>query len=179
MEFDERLTVIVGGNGKGKTAVLDATATLFGRFLTRLPRVKGIFLKKSDIRIDHQGKLAPASRCSAEANATTEWMKYFKFTRDYFRPEWSTVKLRDTSPSTKLQALKVFGNVPASSFSEIDGFADELMNLENSNQPYQMPLIVYYGTDRAVFDSPIRRAASKKAFSRFASLADALDMFPL
>ncbi len=37
IEFDPRLTVIVAENGIGKTTILDAIATGFGRFLTKLP----------------------------------------------------------------------------------------------------------------------------------------------
>jgi predicted ATP-dependent endonuclease of OLD family len=51
IEFHEKLTVIVAENGAGKTALLDAVALGFGRYLSKLPGVKGQGTKDSDLRI--------------------------------------------------------------------------------------------------------------------------------
>lgn len=39
IDFNDDLTVIVAENGAGKTAVLDAIAIGFGRYLTKLPGI--------------------------------------------------------------------------------------------------------------------------------------------
>ncbi|WP_153562400.1 ATP-binding protein, partial [Pseudomonas aeruginosa] len=51
LNFGKRLTVIIAGNGAGKTAILDAIAIGFGRYLTKLPGVKGIAVKDTDLRV--------------------------------------------------------------------------------------------------------------------------------
>jgi predicted ATP-binding protein involved in virulence len=183
MEFDERLTVIVGTNGAGKTAALDSIAVLFGRFLTCLPGVTGIRPKLADLRVFSNGKLAPAFRCYIEADATAE-IHAIQINQPEIdldaSLEWSSGKLRDNSPGTASQAIKMLDNSFHKNtrfffFGEkIDHFADKLVEAETQSEPYRMPLIVYYGTGRAVFDTPMRRRNFKTHFTRFDSLSDAL-----
>jgi predicted ATP-binding protein involved in virulence len=181
MDFDGSLTVIVGGNGAGKTAVLDAIALLFGPFFTRLPGVSGIAPSPSDLRILSSNKLAPVFRCHAEANMFTEWstlVKESSLADEECNPRWSIGRLRDKSPATRLQAKKILDGKPINDFTPMVCFADELAEAELFKEvlgePYRMPLIVYYDTDRAVFDTPLRRRNFKNQFDRFDSLTDAL-----
>ncbi|MCH9277217.1 AAA family ATPase [Bifidobacterium amazonense] len=48
--FDPRLTVLVGSNGMGKTAVLDAAAVMLGTFLAKIPDVYGPSIQRADAR---------------------------------------------------------------------------------------------------------------------------------
>ena len=59
INFDPRLTIFIGGNGSGKTAILDAVALGFGRYLTKLPGVKGLASKETDLRIVTKERKAP------------------------------------------------------------------------------------------------------------------------
>lgn len=82
--------------------------------------------------------------------------------------EWSLSRFRDQTLKTKLEAGKSIGG------KQIDSFADHLVTAEVELVPYQMPLIAYYGTSRAVFNTPLRRRNFKTEFARFDSLAGAL-----
>ena len=59
IEFDPRLTVIVAENGIGKTTILDAIATGFVRFLTKLPKVSGIASRETDTRLERGAVRTP------------------------------------------------------------------------------------------------------------------------
>jgi predicted ATP-binding protein involved in virulence len=185
MDFDKQLTVIVGGNGAGKTAVLDGIAILFRRFLVRLPGLSAgrTPSSRSDIRILASRKSAPALFFFGEADVKTELEKLEVL--DYVpsndgQPilQWSGVRLRDDSPTTKQQAVKIgrasqFSNVGT---KQIDWFVNQLIDTENRGlSAYQMPLMVYYGTNRAVFKTPMHRRNFKTEFARFDSLTNALN----
>lgn len=52
ISLGSRLTLFIGENGSGKTAVLDAIAIGLGEILTRLPGVTGVtFCKHGEIRL--------------------------------------------------------------------------------------------------------------------------------
>ena len=50
--FNENITVIVGNNGAGKTAILDAIAVSLGTFFNKLDGVKGLSIDKKDARLE-------------------------------------------------------------------------------------------------------------------------------
>ena len=60
VSFASDLTVLVGNNGAGKTAILDAVAYALGSILSRLPGIKGKNLKPDDIRIIRDDVQAPS-----------------------------------------------------------------------------------------------------------------------
>jgi predicted ATP-binding protein involved in virulence len=190
MDFDERLTVIVGGNGAGKTAVLDSIGFLFGRLLSRLPKISGIAPSLSDLKTLPHNKLAPAFRCKATVDVATELKVLRAKIPDDSQDtclHWSLGRFRDKSPATKLAAFnklrdaEIIGpNTPVSSsafssFKQIYWLADLLLDAESSSQTYRMPIVTHYGTGRAVFETPMRRRNFKTQFARFDSLADALE----
>ena len=53
VDFDRRLTVLVGENGTGKTAIIDAAAVMLGTFLAKFPDVSGPAIQRSDARRRH------------------------------------------------------------------------------------------------------------------------------
>lgn len=176
INFHDRLTVIVGGNGVGKTTILDGVAILLGRFVTRLPGVSGIGTSPADIRIVSNGKICPAFRCSMEMDVSTELGVLGVRGTDVDGGTlvgWSLSRLRDKTPKTKLEAVKTLRS-ESIGWKQIDAFADRLVNADLESTPYQMPLIAYYGTNRAVFETPLRRRNFKTEFARFDSLAGAL-----
>jgi len=58
---------------------------------------------------------------------------------------------------------------------ELNHFIDTIIDNENEGIPYTMPLIIYYGTNRAVFDSSVRKGHFKKSFNRFEALNGVLN----
>jgi predicted ATP-binding protein involved in virulence len=176
MTFERDITVIIANNGVGKSSILDAIALLFGRFLTRLPGVQGVGLSSADLRIVKGEKLAEAQRIWAEFDASTE----LKHLTSPFRPEISPVfqasrsKARDQSSLTKLNFLEKYPAPGKTGTKELDKLADSLVSAEAANQPYLVPLFAYYGTDRAVFNTPLRRRNFRNIFPRFDSMNGAL-----
>lgn len=183
INFEQDITVIVGDNGEGKTSVLDSISQVFGRFLTKLPGVSGISLSDSDLRIvsnaaSLSARLAPGFRIWLDVDISAE----SKFLRD-LSPELesqiyiSRSKTRDKSSSTVQRCIKEMPHpIPGRvGVKELDRFANALADADVNNVPFQMPLIVYYGTSRAVFDTPLRRRNFRTRFPRFDSLNGALN----
>jgi len=163
IEFDKKTTVFVGINGAGKTAILDAIAISFGRLLTKLPNIKGIGTSPSDIRITSKGRKVSHMLCFVSVSEAGQAI------------EWSVNRNRDTSSRTKFEILKSVKKEYVKGMKELDNFINSIIDSENEGLDYIMPLLVYYGTDRAVFDTPMRRRNFKTEFKRFDSLAGALN----
>lgn len=167
LDFDERLTVIIADNGAGKTALLDAIALGFGRFLTKLPGIKGIAPKATDIRI--------AAGERAEAMMLLGWVAQ---TANGSSLTWTANRRRDGSTALHKQfsinelALSLYSS---SSNQSIDRFAAQLVEAESQQQPYVLPVVAYYGTHRAIREEVQRRRGLKQKPSRFEALAGALE----
>ena len=54
---------------------------------------------------------------------------------------------------------------------ELISFTDRIIDAQDDGEKFVMPLVIYYKTNRAIFNAPMRKRNFKKAFSRF----DALD----
>ncbi len=166
IDFDPRLTVIVAENGAGKTTVLDAIAVGFGRLLTKLPGVSGITSKESDIRINQNEKQSPFLLYWLQAEASDSKKLI----------EWSGGRKRDSSPKTAVQIKENIDHNKASvSLKQIDAYTNDLVDSENDGKAYVMPVIAYYGTNRALMEEVKRRRNFKKEFRRFDALAGALE----
>ena len=113
--FDPRLTIFVGENGRGKTAILDAIAISFGRLLTKLPKIKGISLKDSDIRIIKNEK---------KAAFTLYQMSALDFKG--VQVKWNAHKKRDSSVKTENKAkYEILGSLfDAVGFKQINDFTN-------------------------------------------------------
>lgn len=67
IEFGKRLTVIIAENGAGKTAILNAVAIGFGRYLTKLPRISGLTTKETDLCVSQGEQREPFMMLAWEA----------------------------------------------------------------------------------------------------------------
>jgi predicted ATP-binding protein involved in virulence len=166
IQFDPLLTVIVAENGVGKTSVLDAVAIAFGRLLTKLPKIKGVSIKDTDLRMSEREKRAPFVHY---------WMHVTDFSEQSI--QWSNGKKRDSSEKTRKEILSSILDQEKfkAGFKQIDQFADSLIDRHNSDEGYCMPVIAYYGTNRAIIDEVQRRRNFRKQYSRFESLVSALN----
>jgi len=157
IDFNEKLNVIVAENGIGKTTILDAIAIGFGAMISRLPKVSGKSFENKDLRII---MTQPPKKAS-----------YMRVHIDTFEEvSWDRTQFRDPSKQTKASAPQ--GKELKDLYDYIDDFID---NINNSINDFEIPLIMYYGTSRAVLRSPIRKRNFQKSFSRFESLSGALD----
>ncbi len=151
-----RLNVFVGNNGKGKTAILDGIAVGLGAVLTHLPEVKGINFRANDRWQNENMKQAAYVRVMLE---TTDGIS------------WDRTEKRDQSKQT-LQEIS-----PDKKLGELHQFLDDTINGIQADLPTKLPVMVYYGTDRASrsnLSSLVPRDFIKKTFNRFKALDDAI-----
>jgi len=176
IEFNENLNVIVAENGAGKTSILDAVAIAYGAMLTRFPKIKGKTFEKSDLRIDSDNKTVPYMRIKLES-----YIKAIKKNKDMTSNSlfgkddepnitWDRTQLRNQSPSTKKLTPKGKG------LKELHDYVDSIVDKEYEKDiaDYEIPLIMYYGTSRAVFKESIRKGHFKQEFSRYGALTISL-----
>lgn len=167
LEFDDRLTVIIGENGAGKTAILDAIAVGFGRFLTKLPGVAGLTSKETDLRVSKGERREPFLLLAWEIS-----------TFDGQSIGWASGRRRDaatTMLSVRRELSVPLNNLLLRGVREVDDYALRLVQAGADDVPYFLPVIAYYGTNRAVRQEVQRRRGFKKHFSRFDALVGALD----
>lgn len=167
IEFGKRLTVIIAENGAGKTAILDAIAIGFGRYLTKLPGVAGRTTKETDLRVTQGERREPFMLLAWEAS-----------TREGTPIVWAGGRKRDGAVSAS--AIKKLLSDEQESLlrrglKELDEFTLGLVQAEAENQAYFLPVIAYYGTNRAIREEVQRRRGFKKNFSRFDALSGALE----
>lgn len=166
IDFDEKLTVIVAENGAGKTAILDAIALGFGRYLTKLPGISGRATKATDIRVNNLEKQAPFMMLGWQAETAKGMIS------------WSSGRKRDASVSIpQLESLmkEEYKFLLKQGAKGVDAFALDIVKRESEGENVFLPVVTYYGTNRAIRDEVQRRRGFKKSFSRFDALAGALE----
>jgi len=167
VEFDPKLTVIVAENGAGKTSILDALAIGFGRFLTKLPGVKGVGTKESDLLIDENEHRAPFLHIGWEVTRNDEQSL-----------SWAGGRRRTASISSsdiRSSITDELAEVAKNALKPIDAYAASLAESNDKGEAFFLPVIAYYGTNRAIREEVQRRRNFRKKFSRFDALAGALD----
>ncbi len=163
IDFNDDLTVIVAENGAGKTAVLDAIAIGFGRYLTKLPGIAGIKIRDGDVRIERNERPAHFMVVGWEAR-----------TLDGSLIEWAAGRRNMASPKP-LRISEQLQETLKKGMKQIDDFTNQLVEAEASGQAYFLPVIAYYGTSRAIREEVQRRRGLRKQFTRFEALAGALE----
>jgi len=155
LDFVGDLTVFVGNNGAGKTAVLDGIACALSRMLSRLPRGRGSKnLRAEDIRIAKRGVLAPFVRVGAGTTRNINWTRTLK---------------RDPTRQTAADIPDAIGD------KALFEFIDPIIHAIAEGGDATLPVFAYYGVSRAVLEIPERRRNFRKEFSRFDALENALD----
>lgn len=152
--FDRQLTVLVARNGAGKSSVLDGIATCIGSFLTRLPNVKGISFRDSDFQVLPDGLKPPYMRVRCKS---------------FDGIEWDRSETRDKSKKTVSNIPEALGQ------KQLFEYVDSLIDAFNEAKTFLLPIFIYYGTGRGVFDVPQRTKGFGKEFSRFDSFNGALE----
>ncbi|MCY4472424.1 MAG: AAA family ATPase [Kistimonas sp.] len=152
--FHQQLTVLVARNGAGKSTVLDGVQTALNLFLTRVPKVKGSNPRDTDFQVYPDGHRPPYMRVRCESTDGIIWDRTEK---------------RDQTRKTASQIPEAVG------VRQLHEYVDGFIDAHNDNQPYQLPVLIYYGTERAVFDVPQRKRGFGKDFSRLDSYEGSLE----
>jgi len=157
LPLGKRLTLLLGGNGSGKTSVLDGIAVGLGAVLTHLPAVSGItFRKLGDIR-QHHNTLAPYTRVALRAGEGLSWDR---------------LKRRDKSRATAKEVPNSLG------IKALEAYLDEqVIDRLNAGESYELPMMAYYGVSRAVLEVPLRRSKGfpKAHHTRLEALSKSLE----
>jgi len=149
MNFNKDLNVIIADNGAGKTTILDAIATGFGAMLTRFPNIQGFSFKQQDLHINENNQQEPYMKIEINSMQNTFWDRVYRKNK--------TIKYSS------------YG------IKELYYVVDSSVKKEEANESYQMPLIIYYGTNRSIFNPTTEKNSLKnKSFTRFSSLDGAL-----
>jgi predicted ATP-binding protein involved in virulence len=164
LPFNSQLTLLHGNNAAGKTTILDAIAVGLGAVLKSFPSISGKDFRKSDLRQEchEQSKeilSAPYVRVTLES---TEGVI------------WDRTKKRDQAKQTKTEIP------PDKKLSQLHTFLDNIINqVQNGNLETKLPVIAYYGNERAVSSSAQQQLHGKplKDFNRFGALEGALEAF--
>lgn len=175
LSFESDVTIISGNNGEGKSSVLGAIRDVFGRIHTKLPGLAGIAPRLGDVRIDSATRLSEGLHVWVQLDISKEnSMLASNESIDADVIEVSRTRLRDRAQETlsSLADQLVVGHVAGT--KHLDAFVDQVISADARGDNYLMPVVAYYGTDRAVFDTPLRRRNFKTHFPRFDGLNGSL-----
>lgn len=155
LEFGERLTVIVGENGVGKTSVLDALAILLDQYVARFVHVspqRARQMSESDIRLSDDWAILNASISIAVEDENSSLF------------EWSVVK---QNRSGKLNGIV------SSEFENLNEYVRSKHDVKK-DKLNEEPLLIYYGQRRA-FIEMIKRLKDNADLEPVAGFRSALD----
>jgi predicted ATP-binding protein involved in virulence len=167
LPLEPQLTLLVGNNAAGKTTILDAIAVGLGAVLARLPNTSN-----KDFCVNDQRQ--ELVTCFDEPTSTElSTAPYARVTLETTNGIiWDRTQKRDLSELTQ-KAIP-----PAKNLSTLHAFLDPIINdVQNGNLKTKLPLIAYYGTDRAVFPSVQQQlhANPLQEFNRFGALEGSLE----
>ena len=138
VQLAEKVNLLIGNNGSGKSTILDALSIGLGTISTHLPLVKGISIKMNDLRHINDQKMPYCRVHSASFNDI----------------EWDVTRRKDKS-------AKVSQQIPQSKgLSKLKSYLDaNVIDKYNASLDFEMPLFAYYGVSRAVLQ-PLNKKSS-------------------
>jgi predicted ATP-binding protein involved in virulence len=156
IHLEEDVTVLVGINGAGKTAILDAIACALGQILAKIPGIPPDAihdLVHDDIRVIDK------SRSADHVRLTSEFQNQITFAR--------YLNVLDKKPRTDPAS--------ASGYVALHQHIDALFSRVVAGEDASLPVFAYFGTNRASGEPPKRRRNSKAQFHRFDAYENALE----
>jgi predicted ATP-binding protein involved in virulence len=149
LDLHQRLNVLVGVNGAGKSTVLDAIATMLSWAISRIRQTGTSGRPISEDDITNQQRSAAIEICCRDNHRTITW-RLAKGRKGYGSPEQPS-DLKDLSDYTKQIQTRI----------------------ATSDQNTNIPLFVHYPATRAVLEIPLR-IRGKRTFNLLAAYDDAL-----
>ena len=143
--IDERLTVFHGDNGHGKTSVLNAITVGLGAVPTLLPKVPGIGFRDIDKR-----RSARFVRVTLETTDGVVWERQ-----------------QGTAPLNRVGKSEPVG------LRLLREKMNGIVSADERGEEIDLPIVAFYGADRAAFSVPQRRSGYEEK-PRYFTLAGAL-----
>jgi predicted ATP-binding protein involved in virulence len=150
--LDPDLTVFHGNNANGKTSLLSAIAVGLGIVPTLLGRDGGIGFKQTDRRAN-----SPGASIRVEVLGEPEGLRWTRLQPGSGKYTLTSNVRRLSSDTTSLREY-------------LKGLVEA--NQHDVGNP--IPVFAFYDTDRAVFETPLRKRNFRREFNRFDTYADAL-----
>lgn len=167
VDFSPQMTVLVAGNGQGKTTILDAVKYLLGVFVARFPKTSVPRVKESDFREEWRQHGTEEYKC-----LPAPYMR-LAATADIGKAadvSWDIMLRRDKSRKTQQQLPETWGT------ENIHEQADDFIDHDNDNAALPLPVFAYYATERVVKrNKPEHHRLFRKAYCRYQAYSDALD----
>ncbi|GMQ60134.1 AAA family ATPase [Vallitalea sediminicola] len=148
LNIPDDYAVIIGDNGSGKTAILEAICICLGTILVGFDGVNSIGIKKDDVRLEYfplgsLGNLQPQYPINISCNMRVN-SQLFNFSRSINKPGGST---------TRTDAKKII-----SYFNGVD------KKVKKGANDIVLPLISYYSTGRLWLHSSKSKKTSRNKF---------------
>jgi predicted ATP-binding protein involved in virulence len=162
-----QLTVFVGNNADGKTTILDAIAIGLGAILTRLPDIKGRNFGKYDLR----QSLKNTEKRPKITDSLVKHIEYAPFVRVTLTAE----TVEKTTIIWDRTAKKTIRSDFSSDIklAQLNQYLDKIIKAIDKEEEVYLPVVVYYGTERAVLHNAVRKF--NKDFGRYKALDRALE----
>lgn len=156
--FSEQFNVIVGDNGTGKTALLDALAIGLGSLFLGFDQIESRGIRKDEVSL---------ARFQYADTATIEPQYPVKIT---------CIGRIGGQPLSWTRTLEGSGGrITRQGATEIFELGRELQRAVRSGKPVELPLLAYYGTGRLWLQKKERSLEPAKPASRIAGYLDCLD----
>ncbi|MRG91945.1 AAA family ATPase [Polyangium spumosum] len=155
--FQPSMTVLIGENGAGKTALLEALAVTLGGLFLGLPGKTGRSIDREDVRhvvYEHAGMLdlQPQWPVNVSASGTVDGEPLV----------WSRDLSHDGGRTTRVKA------------APIKRVAEKLARAVKAGKPRALPIVAFYGTQRLWLHKKVTEA-KRGVGSRYDGYVDALD----
>jgi predicted ATP-binding protein involved in virulence len=162
--LDRYLNVFIGGNGSGKTAILDGIKLALAPIGARLPLERRSKIRLpilSDIRRTSEDRPAPFLRI--DADALVDGSTHIA---------WGLTQFRDKSSTTRKEAPPGGRHL-----AQLHDYLDRIIDAYNENRPFTPPVFAFYGTTRAAGSRKphLRESSRPRRPRRFAGLEGALE----
>lgn len=149
---DKNITVFLGDNGAGKTAILHGCTVVLSNFFTAFPEISNKVFTDTDVRAINNTQRA-----------------------DYLHVRMN-ISNNDNKPIQIDQYKKGNSNdTPKSNLIELKEYANLLKERIDANERVTLPVLAYYGTERGQINPPERRRDFNKIFPRWDAYKDALE----
>ena len=133
INFDEKLTLIVGVNGSGKTTILEAAAIAVGSFLTKIDGAEALSIQKDDARLkayDFGTSDDVVAQYPVSVSATGDF--------EFFKDKPWTRSL--TGPKSRMTVNEA---------KNIINFGKDIQSsVRQGDKGLILPVLAYYGTGR-------------------------------